>query len=65
MLADLRSVLPPTGRTWTHTTIEDSIADAHAVEFSKTAKPLQEVLPSEETFSPQRPKTPLGANDEV
>src|ERR1700712_1280723 len=35
----------------------ESIVDAHAVEFSKTVKPLAKVLPSEETHLAPRPRT--------
>jgi hypothetical protein len=40
---------PLVGRTWTHTTITKWIVGAHAVEFSKTAKPHRKGFLLEET----------------
>ena len=39
LLAESEPAAPVAGRTWTHITIPDGTADAHAVEFSKTVQP--------------------------
>jgi hypothetical protein len=46
-----REGAPMTGRTWTHTAIW-KIAGAHAVEFSKTAKPAPEGFSEEAVVDP-------------
>jgi hypothetical protein len=54
-----------TGRTWTHTAIIE-IASAHAVEFSKTAKPSPEGFSEEETYKGAlRPEAAVGRQGSI